>query len=128
LKKAVKYTIAFLALSFLSVFAGLLVFQYMEIEISLKDISLLSFSFCIANVITIVLFFRGQLKDKHAQAFFTLVGISLKFLIELVIALFWFLILKKTEISFIVLFFVLYLTFTIFSIFVILNTLKNNSL
>lgn len=93
---------------------------------SLKDISLLSFSFCTANVITIVLFFKGQPKEKEAQAFFTLVGISLKFLIELVIALFWFLIFKKTEISFTVLFFVLYLTFTIFSIFVILNTLKNN--
>jgi hypothetical protein len=85
-------------------------------------------AFYTTAVITLFIFFRGQSKDNKSQTFYTLFAISLKFLIELIIALIWFLIAKKTSISFILLFFVLYLTFTIFSIFVILNTLKNKSL
>jgi hypothetical protein len=89
---------------------------------------LLTLAFFAASVISLFIFFKGQSKDKQDQSFYTLVSTSLKFLTELVIALGWFLILKKTEITLIILFFVLYLTFTIFSIFVILNTLKNNTL
>jgi hypothetical protein len=76
----------------------------------------------------LAVFLKGQDAEIKSQPFFTLVSITFKFLIELVIALFWFLIAKKTALPFILLFFVLYLAFTIFSIFVILNTLKNKSL
>jgi hypothetical protein len=79
-------------------------------------------------VISLIIFLKGQKKEARSQPFYTLISITLKFLLELLIALFWFLIAKKTSISFLLMFFVLYLTFTLFSIFVILNTLKKKSL
>lgn len=47
---------------------------------------------------------------------------------ELVLALVWFFIIKKTTAASLLLFFVLYLAFSLFSIFRMLNTLKNKSL
>jgi hypothetical protein len=128
LKKAFQYTVASILFTLLLSFAGYLLTSKLEIAITPGYIFLLSFCFFAANVTSMTVFFIGQTKEKQSQAFFTLVGTSLKFLIELTIALVWFLILKKTEITFLVLFFVLYLSFTVFSMIVILKTLKKNSL
>jgi hypothetical protein len=95
---------------------------------TLPEIAWMTFSFCIINILSLSIFFIGQKKELSAQPFYTMVSIVLKFLMELALALIWFLIAKKTTISFIILFFVLYLTFTLISIFVILNTLKKKSL
>jgi hypothetical protein len=108
-------------------FCSILEWQF-KIGISLPDAIWLTLSFFVNSVICIGVFMAGQSKEPESQPFFTLVSITLKFLIELIIALIWFLIAKKTSISFILLFFVLYLTFTTFSIAMILNTLKNKSL
>jgi hypothetical protein len=128
LKKTCRYSLFLLFLSILLIAACYIFNSLFITGIALSDIIWLTLAFFVLAVICLFIFFRGQRKDEKTQLFYTLVSISLKFLIELVIALIWFLILKKTEISFIVLFFVLYLTFTIISIFVILNTLKNKSL
>jgi membrane protein implicated in regulation of membrane protease activity len=71
---------------------------------------------------------NGQKKTPGSQTIFSLVSVSLKFILEMVLALIWFLVAKKTEVSSVILFFVLYLAFTLFSILHILNTLKNKSL
>jgi hypothetical protein len=86
---------------------------------------LLTLSFCITAAISLIIFLAGRNKEKKSQGFFTLVSVTLKFLMELIIALIWFLIAKKTSILSVLLFFVLYLSFTTFSIIIILNTLKN---
>jgi hypothetical protein len=128
LKKAFLYSLILAGLA-LSI-AGLCVFSRILFGISISDSEalLLTLSFYSANVICLFVFFAGQAKDSRSQAFYTLTSISLKFLIELIIALLWFLIAKKTSITFILLFFVLYLTFSSFSIFMILKTLRNKSL
>ncbi len=128
LKKGFQYSLYLLILSILLVIAGLLFNITFNTGLALSDIIFLTLAFFAASVISLFIFFKGQTKDKQDQSFYTLVSTSLKFLTELVIALVWFLILKKTETTLIILFFVLYLTFTIFSIIVILNTLKNNTL
>jgi len=96
--------------------------------LSIPDISRLTLSFYLIVVISLFIFFTGQNRELQSQPFYTMVSVVLKFLMELFLALIWFLIAKKTTISFILLFFILYLAFTIFYIFVILNTLKNKSL
>lgn len=58
----------------------------------------------------------------------TFAAISLKFIIELVIALVWFILMKKYGWYNIILFFVLYLAFSIISIVIILKSLKNKTL
>jgi hypothetical protein len=58
----------------------------------------------------------------------SLVAIGLKFLIELVFAFLWFFVGKKTGLSDVILFFVLYLAFTLFLLMVIVKELKHKSL
>ena len=96
--------------------------------ISVSDIVRLTLSYYLINVLALSIFFIGQRKKSTDQPVYTMISVGLKFLLELFLALFWFLIAKKVSTSFIILFFVLYLTFTLFSIFVILNTLKNKPL
>lgn len=57
-----------------------------------------------------------------------MLAISLKMLIEMVLALLWFFVAKKNSADSLILFFILYLAFSLFSIFCMLKTLKNKSL
>jgi len=98
------------------------------IGITISDFVSLALSFYFTAMISLFIFLKGQKKDAGSQPLYTLFSVIIKFLMELIIALLWFLIAKKTSLSFILLFFVLYLTFSMFSIWVILNTLKNKSL
>jgi drug/metabolite transporter (DMT)-like permease len=91
-----------------------------------RDVSLASAVFTVIALIVLIIFFRGQRKEPGAQTMHTLVAISIKFLAELIFAFLWFFQGKKAGISSVVLFFVLYLTFTLFSVLVILKTLKTS--
>ncbi len=98
------------------------------LNIHLADIVLLSIVFSVIAFITIVIFFKGQTKEPDGQTFYTLVAISLKFLLELVFALLWFFVAKKKSFDSVLIFFVLYLALSLFSIWMILKTLKNKAL
>jgi hypothetical protein len=56
------------------------------------------------------------------------VAISLKFLLEMILALVWFIVAKKTALPSVLIFFVLYLALTLFTVLIILKTLKNRAL
>ena len=92
------------------------------------DIVILSTIFSIIAIITLVIFFKGQIKDPETQTLHSLVSLGLKFLLEMVLALVWFIVAKKTSLPSVLIFFVLYLAFTLFSVFIILKILKNKSL
>jgi hypothetical protein len=70
----------------------------------------------------------GQKKEPDGQTLTSLVAISLKFLLEMVLALFWFFVFKKKSFESLMLFFVLYLALSLFSIISIMKTLKNKAL
>jgi hypothetical protein len=127
-KKVLQYALYLLLISIICIAAGLVFSKYSGTALAPGDIIWLTLAFCANTLISIFIFLKGQTKEGQVQGQYTLVSITLKFLVELFIALFWFLIAKKTIISFTILFFIVYLTFTFFSIFVILNTLKNKSL
>ena len=99
-----------------------------NLNVSFQEIAVLSASFTLIALITILVFLKGQTKPPDSQTFHTLVAISLKFLLELVTALLWFIVAKKTSIPSIIIFFVLYLTLTLFTIRVVVKTLKNKAL
>lgn len=84
--------------------------------------------FSLISVVSLVIFFRGESKEADSQTLYILVAISLKFLLELIFALIWFIVIKKTGLSSVLMFFVLYLTLTLFSLCVMLITLKNKAL
>jgi hypothetical protein len=99
-----------------------------DTSISITDIIILLLSFSVIALVTVFIFIRGQYKEPESQTMHTLVAISLKFLMELILALLWFIVVKKTLMPSVLLFFVLYLTLTLFTAYVILKALKNKSL
>ena len=98
------------------------------ITLLFTDIVILSLFFSIIAIITLIIFLRGQTKDPESQTLHSLVSVGLKFLLELVLALVWFIVAKKTSLDSVFAFFVIYLTLTLFSMLIILKTLKNKAL
>jgi len=97
-------------------------------KISLADIIILSTVFSLIALITIIIFLKGQAKEPESQPLYSIVAIGLKFLLEIVSALLWFIVAKKTSSQSVLMFFVLYLTLTLFTLWVILKNLKHKVL
>jgi hypothetical protein len=108
--------------------AGYLILLFSVIKLSFIDIPLLSFLFSVIAIIILIIFLKGQTKNPETQTMFTFVSLGLKFLLELLLALVWFIFAKKTSLPSVIIFFVLYLTLTLFSLLIIMKTLKNKSL
>ena len=87
-----------------------------KLTVHISDIAIISGGFSVIAIITIIIFLKGQTKEPDSQTFHTLVAISLKFLLELIFALLWFFNSKKTSFENVLIFFVLYLALSLFSI------------
>lgn len=92
------------------------------------DLVILSIVFTLISIISVYVFLRGQSKEPQSQTMHTLVSLGIKFLLELILALLWFIVAKKTSSQSVLMFFVLYLTFSLLLIFNVLKTLKNKAL
>lgn len=108
--------------------AGFLLIRYINVGLRFTDIIAVSGGFTFITILVLMIFYRGQGKAPESQTMHSMVAISLKFLMELIFAFVWFFLAKKTGLSSVLLFFVLYLSFTLFSVFIILKILKNKSL
>ena len=128
LEKFHKYVLILILLNILLFVTGYFLTLLQHIHILLSEIFILSPLFSIISVITLIIFFRGQSRDAASQTLHSLVSISLKFMFEMVLALIWFYVAKKTSLTSVFIFFVIYLALSLFSIFVILKTLKNRPL
>ena len=115
-------------LTFFLLIAGLVINSLANAGIRIIDVSVLTFCFLIISIIAIYIFHRGQKKEPDNQTMHILVAISVKLLLELILVLVWFIVAKKKGTASLLLFFVLYLAFSIFSIYLMLNTLKHKSL
>lgn len=92
------------------------------------DLVMLTIAFTLISIVSLYVFLRGQLKEAKSQTMHTLVSLSIKFLLELTLAVLWFLIAKKASSQSVLMFFVLYLTFSLLVLFTILSVLKNKTL
>jgi O-antigen ligase len=128
MRQIFKYVLLLILLTILLTCAGYLIILFSGIDLLLSDIIILSSLFSLISIITLAVFFRGTAKEPDSQTMHTLVSISLKFLLDMVLALVWIIISKKTSLASVFLFFVIYLTLTLFTLFVILKTLRNRSL
>lgn len=108
--------------------AGSLVISSFNISLTYNEIGTASAVFTLISLLILIIFFRGQGREPASQTMHSLVAVSIKFLAELIFAFLWFFIAKKTGLSSVILFFVLYLTFTLFSVMILLKTLKSKSL
>jgi hypothetical protein len=123
-----KYFFRFLFLYFLILLSGYLLVMILNPVILFKDIAIQTTVFSAISFITLIIFFRGQTKEPDSQTLYVLVAISLKFLLEIVFALIWLIVVKKTSLPSVLMFFVIYLTLTLFTLWVIFKTLKNKVL
>jgi hypothetical protein len=128
MRKYLKYFPGLLVISLFVSLAAFLLQTPLDYKTTLSEALLPGFAFTISTAAALAVFFRGQTRENKTRAMYTLAAISLKFLAELFIALIWFLAAKKTSAECILLFFVLYLSFSLYSIGVMLNTLKNRHL
>jgi hypothetical protein len=124
------YKYVFFLILFNIILAGtvLLLRSLFGTDLVFKDVLILSLSFSAISAITLIIFFRGRDRESNSHTMHTLVAVSLKFLLDMILALLWFFISKKTSLTSVFIFFVIYLTLTLFTIFVILKVLKNRSL
>lgn len=123
-----KYLIFLLLINSLAIAGGCILVSLADLGIKFIDIIILSLSFSVISLVTITIFQRGQSRDPEAQTMHTLVAVGLKFLLDLVLALLWFIVAKKNSLQYVFIFFVLYLTLTLFSVLYILKTLKSKPL
>jgi F0F1-type ATP synthase assembly protein I len=123
-----KFLTGLLLIVLLAFFAGYLLVSLTALSLSLSEITLLSVSFFLITFISLIIFGRGQKKEAGSQTMHILAAISVKMLLEMVLALIWFFVLKKTSPSDLLLFFVLYLAFSLYSIIFMLKTLKSKSI
>jgi uncharacterized membrane protein len=128
LKPVYKYILLLLLLNVLITGTGFLLVSFTELNLLFSDIALLAIFFSLIAAITLIIFFRGQAKEPESQTMHSLFSVGLKFLLEMILALVWFIVAKKTSLTSVLIFFVLYLTLTLFSVLIILKTLKNKSL
>ena len=128
MNKSLKY-LSILLILFLSLFCiGIITRSKFDLQYTPLDLFNISISFALASMTGLLIFFRGRIKEPREQTMHTFTGVSIKFIAELFIALIWFVVAKKTAPSCILLFFVLYLAFSLYFILVVINTLKNKSL
>jgi hypothetical protein len=128
LKPICKFTLSLISLNILLLLTAYLLELVLKLNIDTSEIIILSLGFSIIDFITILIFLRGQTREPESQTLHSLVALSLKFLLEMIFALLWFFVAKKKSLPSVLIFFVLYLTLTLFTIWVILKTLKNKAL
>lgn len=128
MKPLAKSVLLLITVELLILITGFILVSGFNISLMLSDIGFLSVVYFLITLVALIIFFRGRGKEPASQTMHSLVSISLKFLSELIFAFIWFFVTKKTGLSNVVLFFVLYLTFTLFLVMIILKTLKYKSL
>ena len=107
---------------------GYILIATKKIDLPVSDIAILTFLFTIISIISLFIFFRGQTRDPESQTQHTLFSVGIKLLLEMILALVWFTVIKKTSLLSVFIFFVIYLTLTLILVGIILNTLKHRSL
>lgn len=108
--------------------AGVLLIKVIQPEIRPEDFLLLLIAFSVITIAYLVVCIRGSKKPPERSTLYLLTATAVKLLSEMILALVWFFAGKKTGAESVILFFVLYLAFTLFSILIVLNTLKTKSL
>lgn len=123
-----KYSTGLLLLDLFLLLAGYLLVTFTDVSLYLSEIAILILCFSSIILLSLFIFYRGLNKEPGSQTMYLLVAVTIKILLEMVLALMWFFVAKKTSSSSLILFFVLYLASSLYSITLMLNTLKHKPL
>lgn len=87
----------------------------------------LTVAFSLAAFASLLAFFNGFNSDTAKSVLFTLIALVIKTLLSLIIALLYLVVFKNDQTGSVILFFILYLTFTVYVIYTFTRVLKKKS-
>ena len=128
MKPLFKYTLLLVLLNVLLIGALYFIFNHGNIIFALSEISFLSIGFSAITILILFIFLMGQDQNKmpDAQTMHTLIAVSLKFILEMVLALVWFIFWKKNSSHLFYIFYIIFNTLYIFDRDNTENTEKQN--
>jgi hypothetical protein len=126
-RRALKQYLLLILYSLLIVAILLSVNGISELHIPLKDLLLLTGGFTIISLTALMIFFFGQNSNPEKNVFSTLTALGVKMLLSFILALLFFVVFKNRETGSVILFFVLYLAFTVFVFLTFLRIIKQKS-
>jgi hypothetical protein len=125
--RALKQYLLLILYSLLIVAIFLSVNGISELRIPSKDLLLLTGGSTLISLAALMIFFFGQNTNPEKKVFSTLIALGVKMLLSFILALLFFVVFKNRETGSVILFFVLYLAFTVFVILTLLRIIKRKS-
>lgn len=122
----VKYAAYLTLITLTFLFIGLILIPAKIPGISLEQFLLTLGFYFIVNQVVLYLFFKGKKKDPKKSVLYTFSAVSAKFLFYLLFIVIYYLVTKNLSTGYIIVFFILYLAFTLFTALVIVKALKTN--
>lgn len=80
----------------------------------------------LVNQVVLYLFFKGRSKAPNKSILYTFAAVSAKFMCYLLFIVIYYLVTKNLSTSYLIVFFILYLAFTLFTVLVIVKVLKSS--
>ena len=108
--------------------AGVILSRFYPELIDRQSVAVMLVSMFIISVSVFSLIYASDKHPADSQAMFSLAAIGLKFILSAIVAIVYFKGFKKYGINNVILFFVLYLTFAVYTVTFVVNALKNRSL
>jgi len=124
---ATRYYIRLLALSVIFILIVIFLGRSLPLLFDLPDAIFLTAGFTASAFISLLIFFNGFYSDQEKSVFLTLISLGVKMLLSFVLALLFLLVFKNDTIGSIILFFVLYLAFTVYVVLTFTSVLKKKS-
>ncbi len=106
---------------------GLLLINYFDIGLEFMEISIMLTGALIISFISSFIFLRGLNQDKSRNVLSTLLAIVLKFLLFIVLIGLFAIISEELSISFLIAFFIIYLSFTLYLLITFVGILKSRN-
>lgn len=125
--EAIRYYMFLLILSMLVIIMVLGLNRIMPDLFNPVSTLILAGGFSSIAFVSLLIFFNGQRSDPEKSVFMTLITLGVKMLLSFVLALLFFVVFKNNQTGSVILFFILYLAFTVFVFLTIFSVLKRKS-
>lgn len=124
MKSPVRLFICLLFYSMLVFILSALLIHVFKTGLTPGDLLLPGLVFPLLIAVSLLVFIAGRSKPSGKQPVFTMAALGIKFFLTSVFAIFYFIIIERTGTGHILLFFLLYLVFTVYLLSLILKALK----
>jgi len=124
---AIKHYLLLLILSLLAIIIIFILNKIIPASGNPLSSIMLAGGFTITAFISLLIFFNGQRSVPEKSVFMTLISVGVKMLLSFVLALLFFVVFKNNRTGSVILFFILYLAFTVFVFLTIFSVLKKKS-